>query len=137
MGRQYTAAGYEQSILLYKQALAFDPAYAAAWNGLATNYINQAADGLRSSDEGYGLAREAAEKALAIDPEYAPAYDDLGWISMSYEHDLAAAAARYQRALDLDPSSLLVIGNAAVLAQNLGRVDQAIKLRNTRSPAIR
>ena len=81
-----------------------DPAYAAAWNGLATNYINQAADALRSSDEGYGLAREAAEKALAIDPEYAPAYDNLGWISMSYEHDLAAAAARYQRALDLDPT---------------------------------
>ena len=33
--RQYTLQGFEQSIALYQQALAIDPSYAAAWNGLA------------------------------------------------------------------------------------------------------
>ncbi|MBK6348462.1 MAG: hypothetical protein V9E93_12690 [Steroidobacteraceae bacterium] len=35
IGRHHTAAAFEQSIALFQQALALDPAYAAAWVGLA------------------------------------------------------------------------------------------------------
>ena len=72
LGRQGTPEGLERSIALYQRALAIDANDAAAWKGLANDYLNQASYGLRPIDEGYRLAREAVEKALAIDPDYAP-----------------------------------------------------------------
>ena len=48
---------------------------------------------------------------------------------MGYGHSLADAANHYTRALALEPSNLEVITNAAVLAQNLGRLDQALELQ--------
>jgi tetratricopeptide (TPR) repeat protein len=89
------------SITLFKQALAIDLNYAAAWDGLARDYTNETGYGLRPVPEGLRLAREAVEAALAADPDYAPAYDTLGWIAKSYDGDLAAAARYYEHALAL------------------------------------
>ena len=109
--RQYILQGFEQSIALYQQALAIDPTYAAAWNGLAKNYMDQAFLGLgpRSADEGYRLAREAANKALAIDPEYAWPHANLSQIAMTYDDDLVAAARHMEQALALDPADLYTL----------------------------
>jgi len=128
VGRQVTAEGFEQSTALYEQALDIDPDYAAAWAGLTMVYNNQAAMRLRDYDEGYRLAREAANRALAIDPEYAPAYSRLGWIAMLYDGDLATAARHYERALELDPTDVGILSNSAILALLLGRLDEAIAL---------
>ncbi len=125
--RQGTAESLEQSIVLYEQALEIEPDYAASWAGLANSYITQAASaGLRPMDEGFGLAREAANRALEIDPEYAEAYARLGRIAMLYDGDLAAAARYLERALALDPTNTDIIGRAAVLAADLGRLDEAV-----------
>jgi tetratricopeptide (TPR) repeat protein len=67
-------------------------------------------------------------KALAIDPDYAPAHAGLGFIAMSGDNDLAAAAKYLQRALALDPSDLDVLSNSAGLLQSLGRLDEALAL---------
>jgi TolB-like protein/Tfp pilus assembly protein PilF len=128
LGRQRTAEGFEQSIALYQQALAIDSDYTAAWAGLANSYINQAAEALRPFEEGYELAREAANQALGIDPEYAEAHVQLGLIAMYYDGDLAAAGRHHERALALEPTSPDLITNAARLAQSLGRLDEAIAL---------
>jgi TolB-like protein/Tfp pilus assembly protein PilF len=128
LGRQGTAEGYERSIALYKQALAIDPNDAAAWDGLASNYLNQAAFGLRPIEEGVGLAREAVSKAIAIDPAFAPAHATQSWISMTYDGDLAAAARHFEHALALEPANPDIISKAAHLAQSLGRLDTAIAL---------
>jgi adenylate cyclase len=128
LSRQGTAEGYEQSIALFEQALAIDPEYPAAWDGLATNYINMAGNGLLPWDEGYAQAREATEKALAIDPDYAPAHSRLGWIAMYGDNDLAQAARHMERALQLDPNDIRIISNAAVLLFTLGGLDEAIAI---------
>ncbi|HSM26495.1 MAG TPA: tetratricopeptide repeat protein [Thioalkalivibrio sp.] len=128
LGRMSTAEGYEQSIALYQQALAIDPEYPAAWDGLAGNYINMAGNGLLPWDEGYAKAREATEKALAIDPDYAPAHSRLGWIAMYGDNDLAQAARHFERALQLDPDAINIIGSAAVLLFTLGGLDEAIAI---------
>jgi len=128
LGRLGTAEGFEQSIALYQQVLAIDPNYAAAWDGLAVNYGNQAGSVLLPPAEGYTLAREAANKALTIDPNYAKAHGRLGWIAMFYDNDLAAAARHYQRALALDPANIYVISDATSLLQYLDRLDEAIAL---------
>jgi adenylate cyclase len=137
LGRQITAEALEQSIALYQQALAIDPDYAAAWDGLAANYNNQAGLGLMPVTEGYALAREALEKALAINPDYAPAHAGLGWIAMTYGNELTQAARHVERALQLDPADTGIIGNAAMLLFILGRMDEAIALgeyANARDP---
>jgi tetratricopeptide (TPR) repeat protein len=129
LGRQFTAASVEQSNVLYERALEIDPDYAAAWAGLANNYNYQAAFVLRPIDEGFRLAREAANRALAIDPEYARAYAELGQIAAVYDGDLVTAAQHLERALALDPTNPDIIGDAARLVRSLGRLDEAIALR--------
>jgi len=129
LGRQFTAESVEQSNALYERALEIDPDYAAAWAGLANNYSGQAASGQRPIDEGYRLAREAANRALAIDPENAEAYTQLGKIELTYDGDLAAAARHLERALALAPTNPDIIPVAARLARGLGRLDEAIALQ--------
>ena len=128
LGRQGTAEGLERSMALYQQALEIDPDYAAAWAGLARDYYTRAGTELHPIDEGYQLARDAANRALAIDPEYAPAYAQLGYIAV-YHGDLATATRHLERALALDPTDSDIITNAAILARSLGRLDEAIALQ--------
>ncbi len=128
VGGQLTAEGIEQAIALFKEVLAIDPDYAPAWDGLAASYLNQTNNGLRPADEGYRLAREAAERALSIDPNYAPAHETLSWIALWHDNDLAAAARHCERALALDPAHLGIYRSAATLLEHLGRLDEAIAL---------
>ena len=125
---QGTTSSYQQSERLYEQALTIDANDAAAWAGLAEVYDRQATGGQRPIEEGYRLAREAANKALAIDPDFAPAHAELGWIALKHDGDLAAAARHYEHALALEPTNTDIIRGAALLAMSLGRLDLAIAL---------
>jgi len=137
LGRQYSPESLRQSNALYQQALAIDPDYADAWDGLSNNYIGQANEGLLPADAAFVQARTAVTNALAADPDYAPAHSHLAWISIIADNDLAAAARQLERALALDPTSTDIIGNAASLLFFLGRVEQAIAFNeyaNARDP---
>lgn len=128
LGRQSTKEAFAKSDALYRQVLAIDPPYAPAWAGLANNFVNETQIGVLSNQEGYARAREATEKALAIDPDYARAHALLGWIAMYGDNDLAGAAQHLEHALALDPTDLGVLGSAATLLENLGRLDEALAL---------
>ena len=129
LGRQHTAEGFERSNALYEQALEIEPDYAAPWAGLARNYTTQTSNlGVRPLDEGFRMAREAANRALVIDPEYAEAYARLGRIALLYDGDLAAAARHIERALALEPANPDILRRAAILAGDLGRLDEAIAI---------
>lgn len=128
LGLQGSAEGYAQAIALLERVLAIDPNYPNAWDALAGNYLNQAGKDLRPRGDGFRLAREAAERALAIDPKFAPAYARLGWVALLQENDLALAARHYQRALELAPTNVRTIGDAASLLKSLGRMDECVAL---------
>lgn len=121
-----TAGGYNESVRLYQQALAIDPSYPPAWDEMAASYQSQAVTGLRPSDEGFRLAREAALKAIEIDPDYAPAYESLGFMAQYYQPDLAAAAGYYRQALELAPGNASTIGSIGMLLQAMGRPEQGL-----------
>ena len=70
--RRHDLAAFEQAIELYKQALAIDPNYAPAWDGLAETYCYQMDYGGLSSEDGLSLVREAIGRALTIDPSMPP-----------------------------------------------------------------
>lgn len=128
LGLQGSAEGYTRAIALLERVLTIDPNYTNAWDALAGNYLNQAGKDLRPWDEGFGLARDAAERALAIEPTFGPAWGRLGWIALLHENDLPLAAQHYQRALELAPTNVRAIGDAASLLKSLGRMDECIAL---------
>ena len=119
---------FDESIALYRQALAIDPNYALAWIGLGSNYAGQANLAQRPLAEGMERAREAFKKALAIDPEYGRAHAGLGWIALNYDLDLAAAAKHFERALALDPANPDVLATAFTLNVVLDRRDSQLEL---------
>ncbi|MCJ7555591.1 MAG: tetratricopeptide repeat protein [Gammaproteobacteria bacterium] len=134
---QGSPEAYQQANALYKQAVAIDPDYAVAWDGLANNYLTQANQSLMESDQAFTLARGAAEKALAIDPDYALALSHLGWIAMAHDNDPVLAARFLEQAMRLDPGNPDIISNAASLLFFLGRYQQSIALNeyaNARDP---
>ena len=126
--RQYNAVAFEQAIALYKQALAIDPTYAPAWNGLAVVYFGQIDLDLLAADHGLALAREAIRTALEHDPSFAPAYGTLARFEGFIERDYAAAARHLEQAMALDPTGLEIINDASQVARRLGRLELAIQL---------
>ncbi len=116
----------EKSLGYYEQAIKQDPGYAPAWVGLAAARSDQADRGYLPVEEGYGKAREAAERALALDANLAEAHAAMGGIKLSYDWDWTGADASYQRALALEPGNAKFVRNAGMLAKTLGRFDEAL-----------
>ncbi len=128
LARQNTADAYQQADALNRQALAIDPRYAPAWFGLSVNSVNKTTIGAVPNDEGLRQAKEAAEKALAIDPDFALAEGWLGYIAND-EGDLSRAAGHFERALSLEPSDLRILANSIALLESLGRLKEALAIR--------
>lgn len=126
--QQRSRDGYDKAVDYSRRAIAVDPDYAPAWNLLGATYSNQAITGQRPYREANEQALAAVEKALEIDPNYALAYSARGWVAMQYERDYAASAEYFSQALALSPDNPIILSNAAVLANKLGRVEEAIEL---------
>jgi TolB-like protein len=128
LGRMSSEEGFLESNKLYQRVLELEPDYPSALDGLATNYVNMASNGLLPAEEATALALDATKKALAINPNYAKGYDSLGWLALVSDNDLAAAASYYQKALDLDASDPAIVANASVIPFSLGRMEEAVAL---------
>jgi adenylate cyclase len=125
---QKTPAALREAEVHLQQALAITPDYAEALNVLGAVYFDQANLGLRPFDEGFSLAREAIGNALEIDPEISSVHNNLAYIAMVYDQDLATAARHVERGLQLAPVNTGIMATAASLNYALGRLDEAIRL---------
>ncbi|HXE66006.1 MAG TPA: hypothetical protein VN630_03105, partial [Rhodanobacteraceae bacterium] len=96
-------ASLEEALVLFNQAIAIDPNYAAAWAGMARAYI-YLADVYRAPLSVLPAMRGAAEKAVALNPDLAEGHLQLGYIAMSYDMDFAKAKRELELALKLRPS---------------------------------
>ena len=104
-GRYYwnkrTAAGMQKAATYFQQAISIDPAYGAAYSGLADCNSGLAWHGFASPAEVLPTAKAAALKALEIDPQSAEAHASLGLV---LHHEWSSEAEReFRRALQLDP----------------------------------
>lgn len=135
---QNNPQAYAKALELYQQALAIDPNYPPALEGLAEMYVYHGVIGMLPVEDAAGHARDAINRALDIDPDFGVAVAGLGWIAILYDHDLAASARHFERAFMLDPTDLDIIDGVAFLAEALGRVDTAIQFKEyavARDPA--
>jgi TolB-like protein/lipoprotein NlpI len=128
LGNRGTAGATEQAIALYKQALAIEPEYPAAWSGMANSYLNLYLHGQLTREDSTRLAREAAQRALQLDGNHAPAHAHLSRIELTYDRNLELAARHLQHALALEPTNPEILHRAIVLAYRLGRMDDAIRI---------
>jgi tetratricopeptide (TPR) repeat protein len=120
--------GAAKGIGILRQALELDPGHALAWAELSRAHMNEANGGWAPFAESYARAREAVKRALDLEPELAEGHARLGGIQKNYDWDWKGAEASYRRALDLAPGNAVVLDGAGVLAESLGRLDQAIAL---------
>ncbi|MGH8235193.1 MAG: hypothetical protein ACREPU_13510 [Rhodanobacteraceae bacterium] len=96
-------ASLEQALVLFNQAVAEDPNYAAAWAGMARAYV-YLADVYRAPLDVLPAMRGAAGKAVALNPKLAEGHLQLGYIAMSYEWDFPTAKKELELAVKLRPS---------------------------------
>jgi DNA-binding winged helix-turn-helix (wHTH) protein/TolB-like protein/Flp pilus assembly protein TadD len=94
----------EQSVVLFKHAIAKDPSYARAYAGLADSYIVMATNSQQIPvATAVPLVRDAAAKALQIDPTLAEPHATLGLLKSKFDWDFAGAQEEFQRSIALNP----------------------------------
>ena len=123
---QRSRDNYEKSARAYRQALALDPDYAAAWAGLAAVTINQAGYNYIELNSGVQQARAAAERAIALDPGLAEGWASLARIQGNYEFNWDGAYESAQKALQLEPANSEVLAQSASVAASLGHYAQSL-----------
>ena len=86
----------------FKQAIALDDRYAAAYAGLALMQLRVPADSVVSHRDRLALAEQAALRAVALDDSLAESHAALAFVRAS-ELDLASAESEIRRAIELNP----------------------------------
>ncbi len=122
---QYTKDGLSKGAEYYHQAIAVDPNYALAYNGLAYYYL-VADEWYLSPNDSMPKAREAAKRALAIDETLGEAHTSLAAVTHWYDWDWAAAEKEYRRGIELNPNDPRTRQYYAWFLAEVGRVDEAI-----------
>jgi serine/threonine protein kinase/Tfp pilus assembly protein PilF len=121
-----TEEGLNKGIEYFQQAIAKDPTYALAYDGLADCYSLLAYYGFVAPEKGYPRARDAAQKALEIDDSLAEAHTSLVFVKTFYDWDWLGAERESQRAIELNPKYATAhqwYGDALI---QMGRLQEAI-----------
>jgi tetratricopeptide (TPR) repeat protein len=128
-GKYYTNTltedGFRKGLEYFNQAIAVDPNYGLAYNGLAYNYINQD-DWFLPPNEAGPKARDAAKRALAIDATDADAHLSMAIVAHWYEWDWALAEREFKRAIELSPNDSEAHGYYSWFLAPMGRNDEAL-----------
>jgi len=123
-----TEEGHRKAIEHFDQAVAKDPAYAAAYAGLADAYTLLASQEMRAvvRTEAIARARAAAEKALELDESLAEAHTSLAFIHLHFDWNWEAARKHFLRAIEIRPDYPTAHHWFAYYWVAMGRLDEAI-----------
>jgi len=127
---QHTVESAIRAAGLLRRAVELDPQFALAWAALSDAGWVRGGFGETKQDfeEGFKLAREAADRAMALAPDLAAAYLARAHLQIGYDFDWKGAAESLQRAEALAPSDPAVLTQAAELAYGLGQTERAVEL---------
>jgi TolB-like protein/Flp pilus assembly protein TadD len=95
--------GLQKGIHWFRQAIAKDPVYAAAYAGLADCLSVLGMWGFVHPDEGCGKAKALAKKAVELEPGLAEAHASLAFATMFYDYDFVTAEREFERSIELNP----------------------------------
>jgi serine/threonine protein kinase len=120
-----TKEGLEKGIDYFNQAIATDPSYALAYDGLAYDY-RIADEWTLSPHDAMPKAKEAAKKALELDDTLAEAHVSLATVSHFYDWDWAAAESEFKRSIELKPNYALAHERYGEYLETIGRTNEGI-----------
>jgi TolB-like protein/tetratricopeptide (TPR) repeat protein len=95
--------GFGKAREYYQQAITKDPAFAAAYSGLADCLSVLTFWGVVPPDEGFGKTKRLALQALELDPSLAEAHASLAFATVHYDYDFLAAEREFERSIELNP----------------------------------
>ena len=115
---------------LLQRAVELDPNFALAWAALSGAGWFRGGYGLNRQDfdEGFALARRAADQAVAIEPALAAGHIARLDLQAAVDFDWAGARESLRRAQALAPDDVAVIFRGAQLAYSFGQMDRAVDL---------
>jgi serine/threonine protein kinase/tetratricopeptide (TPR) repeat protein len=99
-----TVEGLQKSIEYFQRAIDLDPAYAAAYAGLADAYAILGNNQFAPAHDSFPKARAAALRALELDDSLAEAHASLALCMQNYDWDWSGAEREYRRAFELNPN---------------------------------
>ncbi|CAE6722920.1 winged helix-turn-helix domain-containing tetratricopeptide repeat protein [Paraburkholderia domus] len=88
----------------FESAVELDPTYALGYVGLSNFHGSTVVHGLYPPEQGWPLARVAAERALELDPGLPEAHHAMAAVHYFYDWDWRKAEAEFLEALRLNPS---------------------------------
>jgi serine/threonine protein kinase/tetratricopeptide (TPR) repeat protein len=122
---KFDAEDLNKGLDYIRQAIALDPNYALAYDGLAY-YYEIVEDLYFPVGEVMPKAKEAARKALEIDGSIAESHVQMGNIDTMYDFDWAGAEREYKRAIEINPNYAPAHENYAWLLTAVGRMTEAV-----------
>jgi hypothetical protein len=100
---KFTKEDLEKGLGYFNQAVALDPNYPLAYDGLSM-YYEYNEDAFLSPRQATPKAKEAARKALALDDSLPEAHTELANVYFWYDWDWVNAEHEYRRAVGLNPN---------------------------------
>lgn len=124
--RAPTPEKYRAVLPLYARALELDPLFAEAQARYAVASGMLYWFGVERTPAGAERTRRAAEHAMALAPDSAEAHIALGEMHYCIPQDWAAALGEFQKAIQLEPSSVVARTAAGRALRRLGRLEEAV-----------
>jgi serine/threonine-protein kinase len=121
-----TADAENKAIDYFQQAIAKDPNYALAYDGLADVYNILGTYNYAPPKEVYPKAKEAELKGLQLDDTLAEAHTSLAFTKMAYDLDWTGAAKEFERAFELNPNYAYAHVIHGINLRTTGRLEEAI-----------
>ena len=117
-----------QAKTYFEEAIKKDPSFSSAYSGLANSYLFLVyfGQGQMPAEDGYKLAKQAAQKALELDENNGEAYDVLGQLSWHADRDWNAAERAFNQSLALAPSFSCAHEDRAIFLAFRGRREEAL-----------
>ena len=116
---------FRKAIEYFNQAIALDGNYALAYAGLADTYALLSTFGFMPSTEGVRKAREFARQAVSLDGGLGEPHTTLGYLSLTFDYDLAGSEREFRRAIELNPNYATAHQWYGEMLLNAGRFDEA------------
>ena len=109
----------------FKQAIALDPSYAAAYSGMADSYTTLGYLGYLAPKEAFPQARAAALKAIQLDPALAEPHASLGYVHLYFDWDWGKSEAEFKKAIELNANYATAHAWYTYFLMAMGRVNEA------------
>ena len=120
-----TPEALQRALKSFEEAIAVDPKYAQAWEGLAEVHTILRSRSLTRADDSCARAEEAARKAIELDPTLAEPHATLGALAFGHRWRWEEAGREFREAIRLDPHCVTARQWHSGLLAWLGMLDEA------------